>query len=68
MINLSRKSWHLNIKSHLTSLKNEYQATIIIATFNLILFQGVITAGVSVPVQIGSQESGLGTNYWPRLQ
>ncbi|XP_070505814.1 paired box protein Pax-6 isoform X3 [Chironomus tepperi] len=30
---------------------------------------GVITAGVSVPVQIGSQDSsGLGTNYWPRLQ
>ncbi|CRK87764.1 CLUMA_CG001543, isoform A [Clunio marinus] len=29
---------------------------------------GVITAGVSVPIQIPSQGSELGTNYWPRLQ
>lgn len=30
--------------------------------------EGVITAGVSVPIQIPSQGSDIGTNYWPRLQ
>ncbi|XP_037925748.1 paired box protein Pax-6 isoform X2 [Hermetia illucens] len=29
---------------------------------------GVISAGVSVPVQIPSQAADLGANYWPRLQ
>ncbi|XP_055922573.1 paired box protein Pax-6 isoform X3 [Eupeodes corollae] len=29
---------------------------------------GVISAGVSVPVQIPTQGADLGTNYWPRLQ
>lgn len=30
--------------------------------------KGVITAGVSVPIQIPSQGPDIGTNYWPRLQ
>lgn len=30
--------------------------------------EGVITAGVSVPIQIPSQGPDIGTNYWPRLQ
>ncbi|XP_037043327.1 paired box protein Pax-6 isoform X2 [Bradysia coprophila] len=29
---------------------------------------GVISAGVSVPVQIPAQGAELGTNYWPRIQ
>lgn len=36
---------------------------------NWISCLGVITAGVSVPVQIPSQgPPDLGPNYWPRLQ
>ena len=30
--------------------------------------EGVITAGISVPIQIPSQGPDIGTNYWPRLQ
>ncbi|XP_055857754.1 paired box protein Pax-6 isoform X3 [Episyrphus balteatus] len=36
--------------------------------FHPSLFLGVISAGVSVPVQIPSQGADLGANYWPRLQ
>lgn len=32
------------------------------------MFSGVISAGVSVPVQIPSQGPELTSNYWPRLQ
>ncbi|OXU20081.1 hypothetical protein TSAR_004983 [Trichomalopsis sarcophagae] len=32
------------------------------------MIAGVISAGVSVPVQIPSQTPDLAGNYWPRLQ
>lgn len=32
------------------------------------IFSGVISAGVSVPVQIPAQGADLGSNYWPRIQ
>jgi hypothetical protein len=35
---------------------------------NVYFFAGVITAGISVPVQIPNHSSDLGSNYWPRIQ
>jgi paired box protein 6 len=36
--------------------------------FSMSNFSGVITAGISVPVQIPNHTSDLSSNYWPRLQ
>lgn len=48
------------------SLRNPiYQATYYYFQFS---FVGVISAGVSVPVQIPSQGADISSSYWPRLQ
>lgn len=57
---------HLNVFFFLNLL--EERKCLILLIFLFVYILGVISAGVSVPVQIPSQNPDLAGNYWPRLQ
>lgn len=53
-----------SLMAYFSLRKPIYQATY----YFQISFVGVISAGVSVPVQIPSQGADISSSYWPRLQ